>query len=309
MRARELLRRLASGAALMLLLAGPATGQDLIRYSEASAVAELEAGQSGSDLFLVTGKFDQVAGDAGQHGALGYYERIGNAAIDWSTAAAETLYDGGEHGSVPMKPHLCRVCFVADTSATQANDTLRVVGAAYYWGTGTLVDPDSSTIVFSDTDSLNTFRETESDKGYIGDIIVRRVSGATNARSTNIFVAKPWTNFDVDFTVKKFNVDGGSNGTETDMRVYLFHHQDEGWTFRAAGMNFPGDWPAVIFSSEDDIGTTYDRFALKQHWGYRNDSGDTDIDVSEGEGIILMQDTATNESMEGNFQLLLERTS
>jgi hypothetical protein len=266
-------------------------------------VDSLEAGQSGSDEIHIFGDLNQFAGCDEFRGMLGWYERWDSTAVDWSTTAADTLYDANENAHLPFLPYYAFVGFIGDVAeASPANDTLYVIGATADT-VGNVTDPDTSIIVFASTDSLSHYQQT--DKRFLGDIEIKRISAADSARSTNIITVSPWTNFDTDFTVKKFLAEGGSNGTSTVNEIILLHHKLSGWTFNAAGLTMPGDFPAALFDFNADYGS-YVRFVLNQQWGYEMRGIDTDINADSGEGIVLFINTSSNEAMEGRYHMVVE---
>jgi hypothetical protein len=280
----------------------PIRSDDTRLTTAESDIDSLEAGQSGSDEIHIFGELNQFPGCDEFRGMLGWYERWDSTAIAWDVTAADTLYDANENAHLPFLPYYAFVGFIGDTSLAPINDTLYVIGATADTA-GNVTDPDTSVIVFASTDSINHYQQTA--ERFLGDIEIKRISTADSARSTNIITVSPWSNFDTDFTVKKFLVNGGGAGTSTVNEIILLHHKTSGWTFNASGLTMPDNFPATIFDFSDDYGT-YIRTVLNQQWGYERRDLDTYVNADSNEGIVLFIDTNANETMDSQYHLVVE---
>ncbi|KKK88279.1 hypothetical protein LCGC14_2744750, partial [marine sediment metagenome] len=102
-----------------------------------------------------------------------------------------------------------------------------------------------------------------------------------------------------DYTITDLEIVGRAGAADTSFNVRLFHYNTADWTYAASGF-VPG--PTAGDTSElANMNTTHSTeqdLASGEHFSYKRDDLNTDIDGAAKEGIIIEITTSANKAVE-----------
>jgi hypothetical protein len=162
---------------------------------------------------------------------------------------------------------------------------------------GIRVPSDSETLT-SDITSLVLNEYLETSKKWIGQVTFElfTVSGAPTVFSLDFnYGLTKYDDFgNLDFIVTDLECVGRSGSSDPGFDIALFHHNDQGWTYAAAGFVPGGE---IIARMSVDHGAESD-LINNERFAYKRSNLDTFINGADSEGVILCVLTTSGGAVE-----------
>lgn len=223
--------------------------------------------------------------------AGGYYQA---PATDANLTQASTSQNYGS-ANVAYASH----AFIVAGGAGSVNTGqvgLRVTGTSIN-DQGVRTTSDSE-VLTDDITTLTTDGYLETNKKWLGTVTFElyTVSGSPTTYSAdfNYGLCKYEDFGNRDFKVTDFEVVGFAGANDSNFEIVLFKHSSSGWTYHATAFSPSPDEICRLTTDH----STDDQLGSGQHFAFKRDNLDTDIDGDALEGVVVRVESSANNALE-----------